>query len=282
MVELPAIDEQRSITELITPLDDKIELNRSITQTLEAMARALFRSWFVDFDPVRAKAEGRPSGLSDHLAALFPNSFGEDSLPAGWHLATLDELVDLNPESWTRNRRPDFIEYVDLSNTKFGVIEATQTFSPNDAPSRAQRALRVGDAIVGTVRPGNNSYAYVLRDGLTGSTGFAVLRPKRLAFACLIYLSATASSNIEALAQLADGAAYPAVRPEVVAQTPIYLPGNNELLDVFSRTVDPLLSRRHLALANSEVLTVMRDALLPKLISGELRAADAEKRIAAA
>ena len=75
-----------------TPLDDKIELNRRMAQTLEAMARALFKSWFVDFDPVRNKAEGQPTGLSDDLIALFPDSLGEGGLPEGWRLGSLRDL----------------------------------------------------------------------------------------------------------------------------------------------------------------------------------------------
>ncbi|MGD9617169.1 MAG: restriction endonuclease subunit S [Alphaproteobacteria bacterium] len=279
---LPRQSEQARIADLLGALDDKIELNRRMAQTLEAMARALFKSWFVDFDPVRAKTEGRPTGLPDDLAALFPDRFGDDGLPSGWHFGTVDEISDLNPESWDRYNRPEFIEYVDLSSTKLGIIEQTQTFRTEDAPSRAQRVLRPGDTIIGTVRPGNNSYAHVLGDGLTGSTGFAVLRPRQRAYTGLVYLCASARSNIEELAQLADGAAYPAVRPEVVAQTPIALPDNRSLLCAFSAVADPLLSRRHLALLNSQPIRAIRDTLLPKLISGELRIADAEKRVAAA
>lgn len=156
-VVCPPYRDRVCIADTLSAFDEKIELNRRMAETLESMARSLFKSWFVDFDPVRAKAEGRPTGLSDDLAALFPDRFDDDGLPLAWRSATLEELAHLNPEAWTRNVRPPFIEYVDLSNTKLGVIEATQTFRPDEAPSRAQRVLRPGDTIVGTVRPGNNS-----------------------------------------------------------------------------------------------------------------------------
>ena len=81
---LPPIGQQRSIVELLGTLDDKIDLNRRMAETLEAMARALFKSWFIDFDPVRAKAEGTSTGLPNNLAALFPKQFGDDGLPEGW------------------------------------------------------------------------------------------------------------------------------------------------------------------------------------------------------
>jgi type I restriction enzyme S subunit len=95
---LPPLPEQRSIAHILGTLDDKIELNRRMNATLEAMARALFQSWFVDFDPVRAKAEGRDPGLPPEIAALFPDSF-EDSvvgeIPRGWGVKHVGELADI-------------------------------------------------------------------------------------------------------------------------------------------------------------------------------------------
>ena len=85
-IALPRFSEQVAIGHLLSALDDKIALNRHTAETLEAMVRALFKSWFVDFDPVRAKAERRPVGLSDDLAALFPDSFGGDGLPRGYSI----------------------------------------------------------------------------------------------------------------------------------------------------------------------------------------------------
>ncbi len=94
---LPPLAKQREVAEVLGALDDKIELNRRMSETLDEMARALFRSWFVDFDPVRAKSEGRPSGLPPDLDALFPDSFEPselDDIPAGWRLAALTECID--------------------------------------------------------------------------------------------------------------------------------------------------------------------------------------------
>ena len=94
---LPPLDEQRAIARILGALDDKIELNRRMSATLEAMARALFKSWFVDFEPVRAKVEGRPSGLPPALDALFPASFEASELgqiPSGWGVRSLDDVAD--------------------------------------------------------------------------------------------------------------------------------------------------------------------------------------------
>jgi type I restriction enzyme S subunit len=277
-VPVPSRNEQRAIAHILGTLDDKIELNRRMNETLEAMARALFKSWFVDFDPVRAKAEGRDLGLPQSLADFFPDSFKDSELgeiPRGWEVGTLADLASLNPESWSKETRPPEIKYIDLSNTKWGRIEAVTPYAASDAPSRAQRVLRPGDTIVGTVRPGNGSYAFIWGEGLTGSTGFAVLRPRAAQYAGFVYLAATAADNIDALQHLADGGAYPAVRPEIVAATSIVRP-DDKLLGRFSLAVRPLLAKLAESEQESLILAALRDALLPKLISGELRVKDAE------
>ena len=280
-VPLPPLPEQRAIAHILGTLDDKIELNRRMNKTLEDMARALFKSWFVDFDPVRAKMEGRwrPGeslpGLPAEHYDLFPDRLVDSELgeiPEGWGVRTLGEIASLNPESWSRSNVPQELEYVDLANTKWGIIEATQHYLWKDAPSRAKRILRSGDTIVGTVRPGNGSYSLIGTEGLTGSTGFAVLRPLHSRYRGLVYLAVTDTENIERLAYRADGAAYPAVRPEVVGETEVVLPGpDHGVFDRFSERTWPMLDKMEANKKENRVLAVLRDALLPKLVSGELR-----------
>ncbi|MEI6318993.1 MAG: restriction endonuclease subunit S [Pseudomonadota bacterium] len=280
-LRIPPLPAQRTIAHILGTLDDKIELNRRMSETLEAMARALFKSWFVDFDPVRAKAEGRDPGLPKPIADLFPDRLVDSELgeiPEGWEVGTLADLSELNPEVWTKETRPAGINYVDLSNTKWGRIEAVTAHAATDAPSRAQRVLRPGDAIVGTVRPGNGSYALISEGGLTGSTGFAVLRPRATQYAQLVYLAVTAPENIDVLAHLADGGAYPAVRPEVVAATPVVRPDDDVLHRFFSIS-GPLLATMAQNEREARTLGALRDALLPKLVSGELQVKNAERII---
>jgi type I restriction enzyme, S subunit len=117
---LPPIEEQQAIASTLSALDDKIELNRRMTETLEAMARALFKSWFVDFDPIRTNAEGRSTGLPKEFADRFPKDFDEAGLPLGWRVGSLADIAYLNPENWTRSTVPDVLRYVDLANTKWG------------------------------------------------------------------------------------------------------------------------------------------------------------------
>ena len=280
-IPLPPLPEQRAIAYVLGTLDDKIEVNRRMNETLESMARALFKSWFVDFDPVRAKMDGRwrPGeslpGLPSHLYDLFPDRLVDSELgpiPEGWEVRALGKVVTLNPESWSRAHAPEAIEYVDLANTKWGVIENTKRYDWKESPSRAKRILRPGDTIFGTVRPGNGSFALINDEGLTGSTGFAVLRPTQASYRELVYLASTASENIERLAHRADGAAYPAVLPEVVAETSVIVPkSQSNVLTHFSKTVAPIIDRIESNKRDSSVLATQRDALLPKLVSGEIQ-----------
>jgi len=234
---------------------------------------------------VRAKMQGRWQrgqslpGLPAHLYDLFPDRLVDSEpgeIPEGWEVATLADFATLNPEVWTQETRPALINYVDLSNTKWGRIETATSYEATSAPSRAQRVLRPGDTIVGTVRPGNGSYALIFEHGLTGSTGFAVLRPRTAHYVEFVYLAATEPENIETLAHLADGAAYPAVRPQVLVATPVVRPPD-EVSVWFSQATGPMLARISQSERESRTLAALRDALLPKLISGEIRVMDAER-----
>lgn len=313
----PPIDQQRAIANILGGLDDKIDLNRSINQTLEAMAQAIFKSWFVDFDPVKAKIaaieqgedpqqaamraisgktdaelDQTPREQHDQLAAtaaLFPDAMEDTApgsanaasaeraaaaselgeIPKGWGSGTLADLCDLNPESWSAKTLPDAVRYVDLANAKRGEITGAKHISGKEIPSRARRILRYGDTIVGTVRPGNRSFALVGENGLTGSTGFAVLRPKSAHWLEFVYLVATSEANIERLAHLADGGAYPAVRPEIVVQEDVVLP-TKSVVQTFSQHVKPLFDKILANRKSAILLAELRDTLLPKLLSGEL------------
>ncbi|MGL6215307.1 restriction endonuclease subunit S [Billgrantia desiderata] len=276
----PCVIEQRAIAHILGTLDDKIELNRRRSQTLEAMARALFKDWFVDFGPVRAKLEGRQAYLPADLWQLFPDRLDDEGKPEGWETTTLANFARLNPESWTKKSAPHEIRYVDLSNTKQGTIEGVARMPWSEAPSRAQRILRTGDTIVGTVRPGNKSFALIGYEGMTGSTGFAVLRPLEKHCRDFVFLAATSPENIERLTHLADGAAYPAVRPDVVLASPVTVPPGeivNDVLRGFANAVSGWVDAVEKNKQESKTLAQLRDTLLPKLISGELRIKDAER-----
>lgn len=295
-----SVTEQDRIANVLAALDDKIDLNRRTNQTLEATAQAIFKSWFVDFDPVKAKiaaiAQGQDplraamraiSGKTDAeldqmpreqheqlaaTAALFPDAMEDSELgeiPKGWAVGTLADLCHLNSESWNSKTLPDTVQYVDLANAKGGEISEVQSLGGTDTPSRARRILQCGDTIVGTVRPGNRSFALIGENGLTGSTGFAVLRPKSSYWLEFVYLVATSEANIERLAHLADGGAYPAVRPELVIQKNLVIP-TTKIAQAFHQQTQTMFFKAHTNRASAKLLAEIRDSLLPKLLTGEL------------
>ncbi|MGQ5525417.1 restriction endonuclease subunit S [Chitinimonas sp. PSY-7] len=277
---LPSLGEQRLIADFLEMLDDRITLLRETNATLEAIAQALFKSWFVDFDPVRAKQEGRaPEGMDEATAALFPDRFTESPLglvPEGWRIGTLADLAKLNPESWTAKRHPQTVAYVDLANTKDNSVTGIAEFTFDEAPSRARRVLRKGDTIVGTVRPGNRSFAFISNaiPNLTGSTGFAVLRPTKQEHTEFVFLAATSDRNIDYLAHFADGGAYPAVRPEVILSLQSIVP-NETVLAAFHSAAELIFAKIGTNQLQAQTLAALRDTLLPRLISGQLRLPEA-------
>lgn len=280
-ISLPPCEDRNRIITVLGAHDDKIDLNRRMNETLEAMARAIFKDWFVDFGPTRAKMEGRAPYLVPEIWALFPDRLDDEGKPEGWSYGTLDLISTLNSESWGARNSPLAVRYVDLSGVKWGYIDTTTDYAWNEAPSRARRILRRGDTVLGTVRPGNGSYALVDQDGLTGSTGFAVLRPKAEHDRELVWCAATSRENIDRLTHLADGGAYPAVRPEMVAATELSV-GNLRIRRAFSTLCAPLLDRIEANKREAQTLAATRDLLLPKLMSGEIRVKDAEKLAEAA
>ena len=175
---------------------------------------------------------------------------------------------------------PESVAYVDLANAKDNEIASVTDFEFDEAPSRARRVLRDGDTIVGTVRPGNRSFAFIHEpvSNLTASTGFAVLRPSARANTEFVYLAATQDSSIEHLAHVADGGAYPAVRPDVVSGLQIVVP-DAPLLKAFHAVAVSLLAKVSENQKQAQTLATLRDTLLPRLISGQLRLPEAEAQV---
>ncbi|MFS4424026.1 hypothetical protein [Stutzerimonas stutzeri] len=256
-IELPSPDIRRDAAGFLATLDDRIANLRQINTTLEAIAAALFKSLFVYFDGVP------PEDMQESELGLIPQ---------GWRIGILGDLCELNAAKWTDKKHPPTVRYIDLSSVSANRIEAVNEFAFDAAPSRARMQLREGDTIVGTVRPGNRAFAYIHAPtpNLTGSTGFAVLSPKQPHYASFIYLAATRDEAIQRLANLADGAAYPAVRSNVVAETPCAI-APDEVIAEFSVVTKPMLERIEQNNQEATTLANLRDALLPRLLSGQLR-----------
>jgi len=274
-LRIPPLSEQRRIAHILGALDDKIELNRRTNETLEAIARALFKSWFVDFDPVRAKSEGRDPGLPPHLADLFADSFEDSELgeiPKGWRVMAIADLADVNLRALDRTDRLDVIDYVEISEVTRGQVANVVRYERGTEPSRARRRLVHGDTVLSTVRPDRGSYFLSLSppETLVVSTGFAVASPRDGNWAFL-YSALTRPEVGDELGRLADGGAYPAVRPEAVMEFRLASPPGGELRNAYDALAQSLYERSEHNRIENQQLTSARDTLLPKLISGEMR-----------
>jgi type I restriction enzyme, S subunit len=235
-VSFPPLGEQRAVAGVLGALDDRIELNRRMNETLEALARQL------------------------HTEAI-----------RGVGLRTLGDLVLINARERSRDFEHGEIEYVDISSVKEGRVDVPSPLRLEEAPSRAQRLVVDGDTIWSCVRPNRRSYAFIDNPppNRVVSTGFAVLTPQQVPPGFL-YLAVTTDDFVDYLSANADGSAYPAVRPEHFERAKIPVPDEDALHSI-EVTVRPLLARIAHNERESRTLAELRDALLPKLISGELR-----------
>ena len=282
-IVLPPIREREAIAHILGTLDDKIELNRRMNETLEAMARALFKSWFVDFDPVRAKAEGRDPGLPQPLADLFPDSFEDSELggiPKGWRAVPLPDVIDVNP---TRALRKGVeAPYLDMPNMP------TRGHSPDDVVDRAfGSGMRFtnGDTLVARITPclenGKTAFVDFLEAGQVGwgSTEYIVLRPKPPLPDEFAYCLARAAEFRDFAIQSMTGSSG---RQRVPAESLSHfrvVATPKPIADLFGRSIKPLFARTSAATKERRTLAALRDVLLPKLISGELRVKDGERLI---
>jgi type I restriction enzyme S subunit len=295
-VLLPPLPEQRAIAHILGTLDDKIELNRRMSETLEAMARALFKSWFVDFDPVRAKAEGRDPGLPQPLADLFPDSFEDSELgeiPRGWVVATLGELIDtIKGRSY---RSEELIEsdtaLVTLKSfargggyRPDGLKSFAGTFKPEQVVEPGELVIACTDVtqaaeVIG--RPAIVRGTGVYRR-LVASLDTLIVRPRgsSMTRSFLYFLAGTEAFVAHTFAHT-TGTTVLHLAKEAVPSFMFARP-STELVKQFDALARLVLDRIQALEEESVTLAALRDALLPKLISGELRVRDAEKVVARA
>jgi type I restriction enzyme S subunit len=268
---LPPLAEQKAIAAVLGALDDKIELNRRMNATLEAMARALFQSWFVDFDPVRAKLDGRPpAALDPATAAFFPDSFQDSALgeiPYGWRLGTLGELVQLRTDRVDATPAKDNIRYIALEDMPAKSIDLSN-FQLGSAVNSSITAFRKGDVLFGSMRPYFHKVGLAFFDGITRTTTF-VLRPRKDCFRHFALLHFYSDDVVAHSTTASVGTTIPYVRWDSMESYRIPVPPDS-LLGAFEKTVSPLVQRIAAQGEESRTLATLRDTLLPKLLSGEL------------
>jgi type I restriction enzyme S subunit len=277
------IDEQKAIAHILGTLDDKIELNRKTNETLEAMAKALFKSWFVDFDPVRAKAEGRPTGLPAVISDLFPDSFEDSELgeiPSGWATGRLEEILEIDPPR--QLRRGSVSPYLEMKGVPTSGHSAVDVILREFSSGSK---FRNGDTLLARITPclenGKTAFVDFLKDGEIGwgSTEFIVIcgrREETNPFA--YYLARSEVFRNNAIQNMVGSSGRQRVPSDAVSGFTLQMPPE-EILVKFGLLASDLMRRISANADQSVILSKIRDTLLPKLISGELRIPDAEKML---
>ena len=276
-VRHPEIGEQRAIARILGTLDDKIELNRRMNQTLEAMARALFQSWFVDFDPVRAKMEGRDLGLPQPLADLFPGRLTDSEvgpIPEGWEVGTLNDSIELvsggtprtSVDSYWDGDIPWYTAKDAPNLNDVYVLETERTVTQAGIENSAARVLPVGTTIItarGTVGRlaclgvpmAMNQTCY----GIRGADGYPDL-----------FTYWNVRTSVDELQMRTHGTIFDTITRQTFTLIEMALAPVG-LTQAFEAIVEPVMAHIHNNLKQSRSLAAIRDTLLPKLISGVLR-----------
>jgi len=282
-ISCPPVDEQQAIAHILGTLDDKIELNRRMNETLEAMAQAIFKSWFVDFLPVRAKAAGeQPPGLAPNIAGLFPNEFEESQLgeiPKGWNVSGLRTVATLKKKTVKPIQAPTRLwEHYSIPAFDAGqvpVTEAGETIKSTKyhVPSNSVLASKLNPRFPRVWLPDVQDESAAICS--TEFMPFVPLRDTWRPFLYELLKSDSVQARIQERVTGSTGSRQ-RVKPQDVAEMPVAIP-HPELIGAFSRTAEPLHDKALNSIRESRTLAELRDTLLPKLISGELRVPDAER-----
>jgi len=283
-IGLPPLPEQRAIAHILGSLDDKIELNRRMNETLEQMARALFKAWFVDFEPVRAKMEGRWKrgqslpGLPAQLYDLFPNRLVDSKLgkiPEGWNAVPLAEIIDINPPR--RLRKGCMAPYLDMANMPIRI------HTPDELvirPFTSGVRFINGDTLLARITPcfenGKAAFVDFLQEGQVGwgSTEYIVLRPKpSLPEEFAYYLARSQDFRKFAMQCMTGTSGRQRVQTEALLHYMLVSPPES-IAKVFGRVAKQVLMKISVAVKECRSLSTLRDMLLPKLVRGEIRVKD--------
>ena len=277
----PNLQQQIQIANVLSTLDDRITLLRETNATLEAIAQALFKSWFVDFDPVRAKLEGRaPEGMDEATARLFPDSFEESELglvPRGWRVTTLADTFDINP---TRKLSKGVMaSYLDMASlaTSGHCVEA-----PIDREMGSGAKFQNGDTLLARITPclenGKSAFVDFLAEGQIawGSTEFLVLRPKAPLPQYLGYLLCRHPAFRDyAIQSMSGTSGRQRIQNDVLGRYLLAVP-DLEIAAVFAGVIEPIQRSIAANHQSAQTLATLRDTLLPRLISGQLRLPEAQ------
>lgn len=284
-VPLPPLAEQRAIARILGTLDDKIELNRQTNQTLEAMASAIFKSWFVDFDPVRALKEGRqPAYMDGATARLFPHEFEESVLgeiPKGWRVGKVDELAEIIRKGVHPNKYPDEL-FEHCSIPAFDEGQLPKSEQGSEIKSN-KYAVVENSVLLSKLNP-QTSRVWLLnpynKNRVVCSTEFLVTVARNHISREYLYALFASQSFRDTFATLVTGTSgsHQRVKPQALLQMETLIPPQKVVVS-FSKLARPIYEKKNHNIQESQTLANIRDTLLPKLMSGEIRVKEAEKQI---
>ena len=267
----------RAIAHILGTLDGKIELNRRMNETLEAMARALFKSWFVDFDPVRAKMAGRDTRLPQDIADLFPDRLVDSEMgqiPEGWEVAALPDRIGVNPRrSLRRGQEAPYLPMAKMP-THGHTPESVVALRPFGSGMRFAN----GDTLVARITPclenGKTAYVDFLKNDTEigwGSTEYIVLRPQPPLPNQFAYCLARSAAFREFAIRNMSGTSGRQRVPATALRGFLMVCPPDRLATRFGEIIGSLLERASRAGRESRTLAALRDTLVPKLVSGEIR-----------
>jgi type I restriction enzyme, S subunit len=252
-----ALPVQRRIAGILSAYDELIENSQRRIQILEAMARSLYREWFIHF---------RFPGHETLPRVASP--FGD--IPKGWEVKKLARVAEVNRAQINARNAPEELHYIDISSVSPGQIDTITTYTFADAPGRARRIVQHGDVLWSCVRPNRCSHAQVMHpeSNTIASTGFAVLTATKVPFRFL-YFATTTDDFVAYLTNNATGAAYPAVSAATFEKADLLIP-SAPLLNKFGEATTPMAEQIHTHQCQIQNLRRTRDLLLPRLLSGQV------------
>ena len=276
----PARDVQEQIGKIYFNFCQKIELNRRMNATLEAMARALFQSWFVDFDPVRRNAEGATPRPED---SLFPDSF-EDSdmgeIPMGWRASTLGELAKNTSVTFDFKRTLNVI-FINTGDVLEGDFLHSNRSNHAGLPGQAKKSIQPNDILFSEIRPANKRYAYVDFESsdYVVSTKFMIIRPSKEILARLLYRILIKNETLKEFQVIAESRSgtFPQITFDAINHLPILVPPM-EVQEFYQRAVRDIDDWIKLNKAESKNLAALRDTLLQSLLNGKVQTISQEGR----
>ncbi|MEN6640957.1 MAG: restriction endonuclease subunit S [Armatimonadia bacterium] len=274
---LPSLREQKAIAHILGSLDDKIELNRQINETLQEILRVAFKSWFIDFDPVRAKAErGQPAGMDASIADLFPNELESTDLgeaPRGWQTGTLGGVAHQMRRVVTPEEATPETPYIGLEHMPRRCITLS-TWGTADEVASGKYGFLQGELLFGKLRPYFHKVGVALVDGIC-STDILVVAPKQPEWQGFVVGHLFSDALVAHADAHSTGTKMPRTNWPSMAGYKVVLPPT-ALAAAYNAVVSPMLEAIRNNVLQSRTLASIRDALLPKLLSGELRIDDPE------